>query len=75
VSFGDSLIKQVVETLKQEFAQLKVFATLSPLPGFRAWLTRHGDEMLARLDDKARASSKSTGAQTCQPKVSSSRLA
>jgi len=55
VSFGDSLIKQVVETLKQEFAQLKVFATLSPIPGFRAWLTRHADEMLARLDDKARA--------------------
>jgi len=55
VSFGDSLIKQVVETLKHELPQLKVFATLSPIPGFRAWLTRHADEMLARLDDKARA--------------------
>lgn len=55
VSFGDSLIKQVVETLKHELPQLKVFATLSPIPGFRAWLLRHGDDMLARLDDKARA--------------------
>jgi len=55
VSFGDSLIKQVVQTLKQEFAQLKVFATLSPIPGFRAWLTHHVDDMLGRLDDKARA--------------------
>lgn len=54
VSFGDSLIKQVVETLKQEFSQLKVFATLSPIPGFRTWLTRHVDETLGKLDDKAR---------------------
>lgn len=38
VSFGDSLIKRVVETLKDEFPKLKTFATLSPIPGFRAWL-------------------------------------
>jgi malonyl-CoA decarboxylase len=38
VSFGDSLIKRVVETLKQEFPKLKTFATLSPIPGFRNWL-------------------------------------
>ncbi|MDD5028604.1 MAG: malonyl-CoA decarboxylase [Rhodoferax sp.] len=55
VSFGDSLIKQVVETLKQEFAQLKVFATLSPTPGFRHWLGQHALRMLERLDDKTRA--------------------
>ncbi|MCE3273247.1 MAG: malonyl-CoA decarboxylase [Ramlibacter sp.] len=41
VSFGDSLIKHVVETLKAEFPKLKTFATLSPIPGFRAWLARH----------------------------------
>ncbi|MEJ5988557.1 malonyl-CoA decarboxylase [Ramlibacter sp. PS3R-8] len=41
VSFGDSLIKHVVETLKAEFPRLKTFATLSPIPGFRAWLARH----------------------------------
>lgn len=40
VSFGDSLIKRVVETLKQEFPKLKTFATLSPIPGFRGWLAR-----------------------------------
>lgn len=55
VSFGDSLIKQVVETLKQEFAQLKVFATLSPAPGFRHWLDQHATRMFDRLDAKARA--------------------
>jgi len=38
VSFGDSLIKRVVETLKEEFPRLRTFATLSPIPGLRAWL-------------------------------------
>lgn len=40
VSFGDSLIKRVVETLKEEFPRLKTFATLSPIPGFRGWLSK-----------------------------------
>jgi malonyl-CoA decarboxylase len=52
VSFGDSLIKRVVETLQSEFPKLKVFATLSPIPGFRHWLGKHAAEMLLRLDDK-----------------------
>jgi malonyl-CoA decarboxylase len=38
VSFGNFLIKQVVEELKAELPQLKRFATLSPVPGFRTWL-------------------------------------
>jgi malonyl-CoA decarboxylase len=38
VSFGNSLIKQVVEDLGRELPRLKSFATLSPIPGFRAWL-------------------------------------
>ncbi|MFC7459867.1 malonyl-CoA decarboxylase [Hydrogenophaga defluvii] len=55
VSFGDSLIKNVVDTLKQEFPQLKTFATLSPIPGFRAWLGRQIGAELAALGDKPRA--------------------
>lgn len=52
VSFGDSLIKHVVETLKQDFPRLKVFATLSPIPGLRAWLAKNAPpEQLARWDD------------------------
>jgi malonyl-CoA decarboxylase len=50
VSFGDSLIKRVVETLKGEFPRLKVFATLSPIPGFRAWLGKNAPVMLGKLD-------------------------
>jgi malonyl-CoA decarboxylase len=41
VSFGNFLIKQVVEDLHAEFPQLKRFSTLSPVPGFRRWLTQH----------------------------------
>ncbi|MGM0638901.1 MAG: malonyl-CoA decarboxylase [Pseudomonadota bacterium] len=49
ISFGNFLIKQVVQELKQELPQLKHFVTLSPVPGFRRWLEecRH-DESLPR---------------------------
>jgi malonyl-CoA decarboxylase len=39
VSFGNLLIKQVAEHLRKELSGLKTFATLSPVPGFRKWLT------------------------------------
>lgn len=38
VSLGNFLIKQVVDVLSREFPRLKVFCTLSPVPGFTAWL-------------------------------------
>jgi malonyl-CoA decarboxylase len=38
VSFGNFLIKQVVEELKAELPHLVRFSTLSPVPGFRRWL-------------------------------------
>ncbi|MGH7039703.1 MAG: malonyl-CoA decarboxylase [Stellaceae bacterium] len=48
ISFGDFLIKRVVDALAQELPRLKIFATLSPAPGFRAWLERQrGEELLA----------------------------
>lgn len=37
IQFGDFLIKQVVHELQAQFPGLRVFATLSPIPGFRAW--------------------------------------
>jgi malonyl-CoA decarboxylase len=54
VSFGDSLIKRVVETLKEEFPKLKTFATLSPIPGFRSWLAKNAGAMLETLGEKER---------------------
>jgi malonyl-CoA decarboxylase len=38
VSFGNSLIKQVVEDLSNEFPHLARFITLSPIPGLTRWL-------------------------------------
>jgi malonyl-CoA decarboxylase len=58
VSFGNSLIRRVADELNREFPRLKTIATLSPVPGFRAWLTgaardgepRHAD-IVARMDE------------------------
>lgn len=41
VSFGSFLIKQVSERLANEIPSLTTFATLSPIPGFAAWLAEH----------------------------------
>jgi malonyl-CoA decarboxylase len=38
VSFGNFLIKQVVQDLGNEFPRVRTFATLSPVPEFRKWL-------------------------------------
>jgi malonyl-CoA decarboxylase len=40
VSFGNFLIKQVVEETRKEFEQVKTFVTLSPVPGFKRWLDK-----------------------------------
>jgi malonyl-CoA decarboxylase len=40
ISFGNFLIKQVVEELIREVPLLKTFVTLSPLPQFAYWLDR-----------------------------------
>ncbi|KAJ1974550.1 hypothetical protein H4R35_003555 [Dimargaris xerosporica] len=38
VELGSFLIKRVVHELQLAYPSLKVFCTLSPIPGFRAWL-------------------------------------
>lgn len=38
ISFGELLIKAVVEQLRRERPQLSTWVTLSPLPGFADWL-------------------------------------
>jgi malonyl-CoA decarboxylase len=38
ISFGNFLIKQVVEELRTELPQLARFVTLSPIPSFARWL-------------------------------------
>jgi malonyl-CoA decarboxylase len=43
ISFGSFLIKQVVEELRRELPKLENFVTLSPVPGFVAWLKQASD--------------------------------
>ena len=43
ISFGNFLIKQVVEELRRELPKLENFVTLSPVPGFMPWLKQASD--------------------------------
>ena len=43
ISFGNFLIKQVVEELRRELPKLESFVTLSPVPGFMSWLKKASD--------------------------------
>ena len=49
INFGDFLIKRVVQQLAADVPKLKLFATLSPVPRFRAWLEDCDWENLAGL--------------------------
>jgi malonyl-CoA decarboxylase len=46
VNLGTALIEQVVEQLRHDLPRLQHFVTLSPIPGYRAWL-----ETTLREDD------------------------
>lgn len=53
ISFGEYLIKQVVNHLSHELPQIETFATLSPLPGFRTWLDTTAEETIDALVEDA----------------------
>ena len=61
VNLGTALIEQVVEQLRRDLPQLQRFVTLSPIPGYRAW-----------LDDRrcTKAISARTSASCCPPRPS-----
>jgi malonyl-CoA decarboxylase len=52
ISFGNFLIKQVVEELQRELPKLDTFVTLSPVPGFMKWLKQAPD---VPVSDESRA--------------------
>jgi malonyl-CoA decarboxylase len=66
ISFGNFLIKRVVNDLAAELPGLKTFATLSPMPGFRLWLDglidAGADDLVAAAEAKAMMAL--TGAET-----------
>lgn len=41
ISFGNFLIKQVVDYISKEMPEIKTFSTLSPVPKFRKWLEKY----------------------------------
>jgi malonyl-CoA decarboxylase len=49
LAFGNFLLKRVIEALRQDAPLVRTFATLSPIPGLRAWLSRQGADALAAL--------------------------
>ena len=63
VNFGDFLIKRVVTRLARELANIKMFATLSPIPGFRHYL----EEKLKQKDDQLLTSSERNVLQPLLP--------
>ncbi|MDP6953123.1 MAG: malonyl-CoA decarboxylase family protein, partial [Alphaproteobacteria bacterium] len=54
ISFGNFLIKRVVDLLRAEFPGLKTFATLSPIPGLRRWLGEPPESEMALPNTAAR---------------------
>ena len=47
VSFGNVLLKRVIDDLQRDFPRLRTFATLSPIPGLVAWAGRRPAETAA----------------------------
>jgi malonyl-CoA decarboxylase len=57
VTFGNFLIKQVVEEISREISRLSTFVTLSPIPGFARWLARErraDNSPVLTAEDRAR---------------------
>ncbi|GAB5436324.1 malonyl-CoA decarboxylase [Falsiruegeria mediterranea] len=55
ISFGNSLIKQVVSDLSKDLPGLSTFVTLSPIPGLNKWLGGTDLEALKAADNQALA--------------------
>lgn len=50
IPFGNLLIKRVVAELHRALPSLTTFSTLSPIPGFRRWIERSGEDVSGLSD-------------------------
>lgn len=55
IAFGDLLIKQVVDLISVELPHIKTYSTLSPVPGFGAWMKRAAQDSDSDLSPAERA--------------------
>ena len=67
VNFGNFLIKRVVDDLVRDLPNLKTFATLSPIPGFRDWMREHSDGSQMTLFEDSEFQSLETITGTADP--------
>ena len=67
VSFGNFLIKQVVEEVGKRYPRAKRYVTLSPIPGFCKWLALQ-EEALAIDIHELRSLAKVEGSDTTDPR-------
>ena len=51
VSFGNFLLKRVIDDLQRDLPKVKTFATLSPIPGLVRWAIGHPDEVAAAFTE------------------------
>ncbi len=63
VSFGNFLLKRVIEELNKELPKIKRFATLSPIPGFGDWLKKKSAEDISGLLNPNRRVKDSAGVE------------
>ena len=73
VSFGNLLIKQVVEKLEREITSIQTYATLSPIPGFNGWLINDLNN-LNFLNDDSRRQIKTMLEQPTEEQLTDSKL-
>lgn len=66
ISFGNLLLKRVIQDLQRDLPDLKHFVTLSPVPGFRKWLSQAiaRDASLVSAEEMARIAGATGRAQT-----------
>ena len=53
VSFGNFLLKRVIDDLKRDYPRLSTFATLSPLPTLRRWVDKNPEALASAFDAEA----------------------
>ncbi len=54
ISFGNFLLKRVIDDLQRDLPGLKTYSTLSPMPQLRTWLRRNPEQLAAAFEDKDR---------------------